>query len=590
MLFGKYVNRFYKKYFWNFFVGIIFLVLIDIIQLYVPELISSLSTIYDEGNLTLDKINETALYIFLIAIFMFTGRFIWRVSILSGAFNITADLRADMFSKNEKLSQKYYQENKVGAIMAYYTNDLDTIQEAFGWGTVMLVDAVFLSALSFYKMMRVNWKLGLICLIPLLLLCVAAYFIDKKMEDIYQKRQKSFEKMSDYSQEIFTGLRVIKAFVREKREAIRFKEVNEDNRKRDLELIKFSTILDTVFHVLMEGMIVVGLAFGGYFVFQTVMGYFDHNFTRADVIEFNGYFNAIIWPMVALGQIVALISRAKTSLKRITSLLDEEETVKEVNNPVILKNPEGKITFKQFSYSYPNNKNTVLENISLQINPGEIIGVVGKIGSGKSTLVSTLLRLDNFKNGTLFIDDVDIMDLSIKQMRDLVSFVPQDNFLFSTNVKNNIAFSEKELTDEEIIEAAKFADVDGNIKDFIDGYLTIVGERGVTLSGGQKQRIAIARAYIKKAPIMVLDDSVSAVDIKTEEQILNNIKEKRQGLTTIIVASRVSTVMNLDRIIVLNDGQVEAFGTHEELMKESKTYQNMVELQRLRNELEGGDY
>ena len=182
------------------------------------------------------------------------------------------------------------------------------------------------------------------------------------------------------------------------------------------------------------------------------------------------------------------------------------------------------------------------------------------------------------------------MDLSIKQMRDLVSFVPQDNFLFSTNVKNNIAFSEKELTDEEIIEAAKFADVDGNIKDFIDGYLTIVGERGVTLSGGQKQRIAIARAYIKKAPIMVLDDSVSAVDIKTEEQILNNIKEKRQGLTTIIVASRVSTVMSLDRIIVLNDGQVEAFGTHEELMKESKTYQNMVELQRLRNELEGGDY
>lgn len=590
MLFGKYVNRFYKKYFWNFFVGIIFLVLIDIIQLYVPELISLLSTIYDEGNLTLDKINETALYIFLIAIFMFTGRFIWRVSILSGAFNITADLRADMFSKNEKLSQKYYQENKVGAIMAYYTNDLDTIQEAFGWGTVMLVDAVFLSALSFYKMMRVNWKLGLICLIPLLLLCVAAYFIDKKMEDIYQKRQKSFENMSDYSQEIFTGLRVIKAFVREKREAIRFKEVNEDNRKRDLELIKFSTILDTVFHVLMEGMIVVGLAFGGYFVFQTVMGYFDHNFTRADVIEFNGYFNAIIWPMVALGQIVALISRAKTSLKRITSLLDEEETVKEENNPVILKNPEGKITFKQFSYSYPNNKNTVLENISLQINPGEIIGIVGKIGSGKSTLVSTLLRLDNFKNGTLFIDDVDIMDLSIKQMRDLVSFVPQDNFLFSTNVKNNIAFSEKELTDEEIIEAAKFADVDGNIKDFIDGYLTIVGERGVTLSGGQKQRIAIARAYIKKAPIMVLDDSVSAVDIKTEEQILNNIKEKRQGLTTIIVASRVSTVMNLDRIIVLNDGQVEAFGTHEELMRESKTYQNMVELQRLRNELEGGDY
>ena len=325
MLFGKYVNRFYKKYFWNFFIGIVFLILIDIVQLYVPELISSLSTMYDEGVLTMDKINETASYIFLVAIFMLTGRFIWRVCILSGAFNITADLRADMFSKNERLSQRYYQENKVGGIMAYYTNDLDTIQEAFGWGTVMLVDAVFLSGLSFYKMMMVNWQLGLICLIPLVLLCFMAYFIDKKMKEIYFKRQKSFERMSDFSQEMFTGLRVVKAFVREKKEALRFKSVNNDNKNKDLSLIRFSTLLDTLFHVLTEGMIVIGLAVGGYFVFQTVMGYFDYNFTRADVIEFNGYFNSIIWPMIALGQIVSLISRAKTSLRRITTLLDEKK-------------------------------------------------------------------------------------------------------------------------------------------------------------------------------------------------------------------------------------------------------------------------
>ena len=589
MLFGKYVNRFYKKYFWNFFIGIVFLILIDIVQLYVPELISSLSTMYDEGVLTMDKINETASYIFLVAIFMLTGRFIWRVCILSGAFNITADLRADMFSKNERLSQRYYQENKVGGIMAYYTNDLDTIQEAFGWGTVMLVDAVFLSGLSFYKMMMVNWQLGLICLIPLVLLCFMAYFIDKKMKEIYFKRQKSFERMSDFSQEMFTGLRVVKAFVREKKEALRFKSVNNDNKNKDLSLIRFSTLLDTLFHVLTEGMIVIGLAVGGYFVFQTVMGYFDYNFTRADVIEFNGYFNSIIWPMIALGQIVSLISRAKTSLRRITTLLDEKEDIVEKENPEIINNPEGKITFKNFNYQYPESDNG-LKNINLEINKGEMIGVVGRIGSSKSTLVSTLLRLHNFKKGTLFIDDVDIMDMSIKQLRDIVSFVPQDNFLFSSNVRENIVFNDQELSEEEIIEAAEFADVHDNIKEFIDGYLTLVGERGVTLSGGQKQRIAIARAYIRKTPIMVLDDSVSAVDVKTEEKILNNIKEKRKGLTTIIVASRVSTVSNLDRIIVMNDMEVEAFGTHQELMECSKTYQTMVELQKLKNELEGGEY
>lgn len=585
MIFGKYVNRFYFKYFLHFFIGVLFLILVDYVQLLVPQIIGDLSRANDNGTLTESMINQGALNIFYVAIFMFTGRFIWRVSILSGAFNIASDLREDMFVKCEKLSQRFYQENKVGAVMSYFTNDLDTIQEAYGWGTVMLVDSIFLTILTFYKMLKINLSLSLICLIPLILLCIFAYFIDNKIEKIYNDRQKAFERMSDYVQELFTGLRVIKAFVNEIKEAIRFKKVNEETKNKDLALVKFSAFLDTGFSILIEGMTVVGLTYGAFLVYQGVYGDNNVNFTRADMIEFVGYFNTIIWPMIALGQIVALRSRAKTSLKRISNLLDEKIDVIDLPTSKNVDKLKGKITFKNFSYSYLNNDVYQLENINLEINVGENIGIVGKIGSGKTTLVSSLLRLDNFKKGTLFLDDNDIMDLKIKDVRNNISFVPQDNFLFSTSIEDNVAFSEDEIKKEKVIEACKFADVDNNIVDFIDGYKTLVGERGVTLSGGQKQRISIARAYLKDSPIMVLDDSVSAVDVKTEEKILSNIKEKRKGKTTILVSSRVSTVEHLDRIIVLNEGKVEAFDTHENLLKISPTYKRMVDLQKLEESL-----
>ena len=297
----------------------------------------------------------------------------------------------------------------------------------------------------------------------------------------------------------------------------------------------------------------------------------------------------IIWPMIALGQIVALRSRAKTSLKRVSVLLDENVDVKDEENLIPLLEIKGKITFKNFSYAYQGETIEALKNVNLEILPGENIGIVGKIGSGKSTLVNALLRLDNVKKGTLFLDDHDIMEIPIKQVRDNISMVPQDNFLFSTPISNNISFSNEKMSEDEIIEAAEFADVHNNIKEFIDGYRTLLGEKGVTLSGGQKQRVSIARAYAKHSPIMILDDSVSAVDVKTEEKILKNIKEKRHGKTTLIVASRVSTVAHLDKIIVMNQGRVEAFANHNELLEISPTYQKMVHLQELENELNEGE-
>ena len=589
MIFGKYVNRFYLKYFFNFLLGIIFLIVVDIVQLQVPEIIAALSKHNDAGTLTNEIITNGAQQIFFVAIFMFLGRFTWRVCILNGAFSIAADLREDMFKKCLKLSQRYYQDNKVGAIMAYYTNDIETIQESYGWGTVMLVDAIFLSGLSFYKMMKVNLTLALICLVPIVLLGVFAYFIDKKMDQIYDERQKAYSSMSDYAQELFTGLRVIKAFVREIIEARRFKKVNQENKQKELNLVKFSAGLDTAFHILIQVMIVIGLSVGAYFAYETLFG-FDYNFGRSDMIEFNGYINTIIWPMMALGQIVALRARAKTSLKRISKLLDETIEIEDLNNIINMNEVQGKITFKNFSFKYPNKEQYILKNITLTINPGENIGIVGRLGCGKTTLINALTRLYNLQENQVYIDDVDIMKLPINKVRDNISYVPQDNFLFSTSVEDNVGFAYEKLNEEQIIEACKFADVHNNITDFINGYKTLVGERGVSLSGGQKQRISIARAYIKDTPIMILDDSLSAIDVKTEETLLKNIKEKRKGKTTIIVASRVSTVKHLDRIIVLNNGELEAFDTNENLMKISPTYKTMAELQKLEDEVEGGDF
>ena len=332
-------------------------------------------------------------------------------------------------------------------------------------------------------------------------------------------------------------------------------------------------------------MIALGLLVGGLIIYNAFIGKIDSNFSRGDLYEFNGYFNTIIWPMMALGQIIALRSRAKTSLKRITKFLDENVDLIDNKTYQFKDKIEGDIEFKHLSYRYEKQNILALDDVSFKINKGEIVGIVGRIGSGKTSLVSTLIRLDNYPKGTIFIDGIDIMDLSINQLRDNVAFVFQDNYLFSQTIKDNIAFSNPSLSQEEVEKAARFASIDDDIKDFIDGYRTLLGERGVTISGGQKQRLAIARAIIKDSPIMVLDDSLSAVDLKTEKTILKNIVEERKNKTTLIVASRVSTVMDLDKIIVLNEGKVEAIGNHKTLMKESKTYFHMVKLQTLEDEI-----
>ena len=591
MLFGKHVNKYYLKYFWYFFFGIAFLILVDWVQLKVPETIGNLSSAIEKGQITSfnDKLLlESIITIFAVAVCMFIGRFAWRRCILGESIRIQADLRQEMFLKTEVLSQRFYKENKTGAILAYFSNDLETIEEVFGFGIVQLVDGVFLGVLAFIKMFQVNGVLSFISLIPLALLLASAIIIDKYMEMKYEARQKAFEDMSDFSQENFTGIRVIKAFVKEGKELIHFARENKKNKDANIAFVKFGALLDVLINLLIYSVIIIIYCVGGWFIYQESIGN-SFNFSSGDIIKFIGYFDTLIWPVFAIASIINMTARGRTSLRRISSLLDEKVEICDDGQLIIpSEDIKGGIEFKNFNFAYPDEPETLaLKNVNFAINPGETIGIVGKIGCGKSTLVNMLFRLYNVEEGTLFIDGHDIMKLPIKTVRECIGYAPQDNFLFSDTIRKNISFSNDNITEEEVSNAAEFSAVRDNIEEFQEKYQTMIGERGVTLSGGQKQRISISRAVVKDPAILVLDDSVSAVDIKTEETILKNIRKLRKGKTTILIASRVSTVEKLDKVLVLKDGEVEFFGTNEECLQNSPTYKRMVELQTLESELEG---
>lgn len=586
------MKKYYKRYLILFIIGIVANVVVDYVQLFIPEYLGDMVDIVSlNTNVIFDDIKKIVYSLIIVAFTLFIGRIIMRFTILVASAKIDRDIRHDMFLKTERLSQRYFHENKVGSIMSSFTTDIEAIGDFTGWGTVMIIDALFLGVMALYKMIKLDMFLTMITLIPMLALIVWGNKVEKAMSDKWTERQKSFDKLFDFTQENFTGIRVIKAFVKEAQEFKAFSKVAKENSDVNIDFAMMSVRFDVCIELLIGAVVALLMGLGGSCVYYYVTGnpvvLFGHSIilTAGKLITFIGYVDVLIWPMIAMGQILQMFSRFKSSSKRVFDYLDEEEEIHNVEHPISLDDCKGEITFNHFSFIYPDGSNESLKDISFKINPGELIGVVGKIGSGKTTLVNSLLRLYNIERNQILIDGVDIMDLDIKNLRDNIAYVPQDNFLFSSTVQENIAFSNKRMSIDKVKSAANFADVHENITNFKDGYNTMTGERGVTLSGGQKQRISIARAYAKDAPIMIMDDSVSAVDVKTEEAILSNIQEKRTGKTTIIIASRISTVSKADRILVLKDGELEAFDSPENLLKVSPTYQKMVYLQKLESEL-----
>lgn len=600
MLFHRYLKSFYLRYAPLYLLGIAALIAVNYAQLYIPEYLGrlvDLCTAAAQGGtrLTVADIGDLLLGVLLVAVILFVGRSIWRLSIFNASGRTEAGLRRLMFEKSERLSPRYYHENKVGGVMAWFTSDLSTVEEYLGWGTVMSVDAVFLSILTVWRMIRLDWVMTLFLLLPLLLIVLWGALVEKYMALKWDARQQAFDRLYDFSQESFTGLAVIKAFVKETQELHAFAKVARRNRDENISFVRVSVLFDVIISVIIGVCMAALLALGGYFVWRLTGGtpavIFGHtmDLTAGGVVTFIGYFDTLIWPMMAMGQIVSMRSRFRASMRRITRFLDEEEELRDAPGAAPLTDVQGGIAVRHLTFAYPSTGNDALSDVSFTVAPGETVGIVGRVGCGKTTLVSLLLRLWNVPEGTVLFDGQDIMRATAASVREAVAYVPQDQFLFSDTIRGNIALAKPDATDEEIRAAARFADVDDNITAFRDGYDTVLGERGVTLSGGQKQRVAMARAALKNAPIMIFDDSVSAVDMATEERILSHIREERRGKTTLIVASRVSTVAGADRILVLRDGRVEAFDTPARLSETSETYRTMVRLQALEREAGGGE-
>ncbi|MDO5401231.1 MAG: ABC transporter ATP-binding protein [Eubacteriales bacterium] len=588
MIFGKHINRYYLKYAAMLLLGLASLVMVDILQLKIPELyrlvINGMNQGLQDGagavfdmDFLLDQICMPMVWIILAMVF---GRFIWRVCFFGTGIRVDADLRDRMFDHAKDLSQQYYQVNKVGDLMSLFTNDLETVQECFTWGVLMLFDALLLGGLAFVKMWRMDRMLTVLSMIPMSFLLVAATILGRRMERKWDYRQACFSKLSDFSQESFSGIAVIKAFVKEARELMAFKSLNRENEDANIDFTKASVTLKIMVNLFIESVFCVILGYGGYLVYR-------HRFDAGQLMEFIGYFDAIIWPVMAVSELIDMTSRGKASLKRISELLDAPLNVKDRPGVRDLQTVRGEIEFRDLSFQYPDGEFDALENISFTIHAGENVGLVGKTGSGKTTLVDLILRTYNVPDGTLFVDGQDVNDLSIRSVRAGCAYVPQDNFLFSDTIENNIAFGAARKDHESVKHAAELADVNNNIADFQQGYETVLGERGVTVSGGQKQRISIARALMKDAPILILDDSVSAVDTKTERTILSNLRTTRAGKTTILIAHRISTIEQMDKILFLDEGRLVAFGRHEDLYSSCPAYRKMVDLQRL--EEEGGE-
>lgn len=592
MIFGKPINKYYLRYGWALLLGVLFLVLVDYIQLEVPALYRMVINGINEGEVMKDGVMYTfdinfvldhiCMPFFIIIALIVLGRFAWRICLFSAAHKVEKNLRASMFLKAKDLSQQFYQVNKVGDLMSLFTNDVATVQECFGWGVLQMSDAIFLGGLALYKMFSMNWLLALLTLIPISIMFAISVTLGRYMDKKWDERQAAFSALSDFSQESFSGIAVVKAFVKEFKELWAFKKLNRNNEDANVAFTKASTLLHVLVTLLVESIICIILGYGGRLVYDDI-------FNAGQLVEFIAYFNAIIWPVMAVSELIGMHAMGKASLRRIEKLLDAEVDVRDRDDVTDIEEIKGTIEFRNLSFSHPNAEYEALKDVSFTINAGENVGIIGRTGSGKTTLVDLILRVYNVEDGTLFIDGHDVNTIPIKRVRQFCSYVPQDNFLFSDTIENNIAFSLGQLDKDAVKQSAIYAGVDGDIVEFPDAYETILGERGVTVSGGQKQRISIARALVKDAPILILDDSVSAVDTNTEKTILSNLQATRKGKTTILIAHRVSTIQSMDKIVFIDDGKVLAVGNHNELYSTCDEYRRTVDLQKLEDE-RGGDF
>lgn len=574
----KHYAEFLKKNVWRYVLGVIILLLVDIFQLVVPQVLRRFTDSLLAGSAGMSDIHQIALIIGLLAIGIAVSRFLWRVMITWTAVYFEAWIRSKLFTHLAGLPRKFYHANKTGDLMAHATNDIRTVRFASSGGIIMSVDALFISITTIVLMfITIDWKLTLIALAPMPLIALVVFYMGRIIHRKFTLVQEGFSILSDKVQESFAGIRVIKSFAQEDFDLADFNQKNQLNYERNMSLAKTNSLMRPLVRFIGSVSGILGIMFGTRFAL-------NGHITVGEFVAFITYLDMFVWPMMAFGFFTNLIQRGAASIRRLNGLLDQESDLHD--QPTAAQPVDRSIRIQDLSFTYPGANQPSLIDINLDVPSGSSLGIIGRTASGKSTLTSLLLRLYNIPDNTIFIGGRDINQISVADTRDMVGAVVQDHFLFSTKIKNNIAFTTDTIDQERLLDSAQTAQIHDEIMGFPLGYETYLGERGVNLSGGQKQRTSIARLLYKSPDIMILDDALSAVDTKTEDSILRHIEEELANRTTIVISHRVSTLKKMDQIIFMDDGRIVERGSHDELMMKQGHYYQIFLKQQLEDKIQ----
>ena len=576
--------KYFKKYKWGYILGIFFLLFIDVVQLYIPQILKYFANDYQRGVLTMDSATKYAILTIVTGLMVAVARYFWRNFIIGNSMRVDYDLRKDFFWELTSLSQNFFNTHKTGDLMSLATNDINAVRMTLGQGIIMFIDSTFLLILNLIMMIvttNVLFASKVLFTIPLIILLVTRF--GGVIHSHFKAVQAQYGKITDRAQENFSGIRIIKAFGQEEENEKLFREENQKYYDKNIELAKLQSFFNPFIQVLSNLSYLFLLFFGAKEVMAGTM-------LLGEFIAFNAYLGLMMWPARALGMVIVFMQKGAASMDRLTNIFKTQPEIVDGADAIELDNIKGEIEFKNVSFKYAKDLPYALKDISFKIEPGKTLAILGRTGSGKSSIVNVLLRLYDLDQGEILVDGHNIKDLTLNSLRENISYVPQDDFLFSKTVKENIEFHYEEELDMAMIEKyAKIAGVYDDVLDFKDGFDTILGERGVTLSGGQKQRVSIARALAKEKNVLIMDDSLSAVDTQTEEEILENLSKDEGHVSKIIISHRVSTIQDADEILFIEDGAIVERGTHDELVKLGGRYEKLYEDQLLEQKINRGD-
>ncbi|SEN68032.1 ATP-binding cassette, subfamily B [Paenisporosarcina quisquiliarum] len=572
---------FFKQRKKQYLIGILMLLFVAFLQLLPPKIIGYVVDEISQNTLTTEFLVKWLGILALASIGMYILRYYWRIMIFGSSIFLARQLRENLFRHFTKMSPSFYQKKRVGDLMAHATNDLSAVQQTAGAGVLTLVDSLATGGFVIAAMaITINWKLTLIALLPLPLMAILTSYYGKLLHQRFRYAQEAFSNLNDKSQESISGVKVIKTFGQEKEDTEDFVQLSQEVVDKNIRVAKVDALFDPTISLVVGMCFFLSIVFGTRYILADEM-------TIGDLFAFTSYLGLLVWPMLAFGWLFNIVERGRASYDRINNLMDEKIEIDDIPDAVNVK-PEGDIHFQIKEFKFPGDDRAALHHVDFTLKRGETLGIVGKTGSGKTAILKLLMREFEGYTGEILYGRHAIDKYKKRSLREAIGYVPQDHFLFSTTVAGNIAFANAGATMEAVEEAAKLAYIHEDILQFTNGYNTVVGERGVSLSGGQKQRISIARALMMEPELLILDDSLSAVDAKTEEAILEALKANRIDETTIITSHRLSAIQHAHQIIVMNEGTIVEKGSHDQLMQQQGMYYEMYQLQQLESLVEQG--